>query len=94
MKSVLKGRTMIWGVKKTLHQQVIVPIVTFGAETWGLRETERRRLNVFEMKCLIPMVGVSRWYRITNEEIRKRAGIKKTRAEKVDKKVLRWFGHL
>ena len=28
VRSVLKGRTMRWGVKKTLYQQVIVPTVT------------------------------------------------------------------
>ena len=36
--SVLKGRTMRCGVKNTLYQQVIVPTVTYGTETWGLRE--------------------------------------------------------
>ena len=49
--------------------------------TWGLREAGRRRLNVFEMKCLRPMVGVTRWDRIMNEEIRRRAGIDETLAE-------------
>ena len=78
VRSVLKGRTISWWVKKTLYQQVIVPTVTYGAETWGLREAEKNRLNVFEMKCLRPMVGVTRWDRIMNEEIRRRAGIEET----------------
>ena len=30
------------------------------------------------------------WY----NEIRRRAGIEETRAEKVDRRVLRWFGHV
>ena len=77
-----------------MYQQVLVPTVTYGAETWGLRELERRLLNVFEMKCLRPMVGVARWDRIWNEEIRRRAGIKETHAEEVDRRVLRWFGHV
>ena len=58
VRDVLKGRTMSWRIKKTLYQQVKVPTVTYGAETWGLREAERRLLNVFQMKCLRPMVGV------------------------------------
>ena len=33
VRSVLKGRTMIWAVKKTLYQHVIVPTVAYGAET-------------------------------------------------------------
>ena len=77
---------MSWGVKKILYQQVIVPTVTFGAETWGLREAERRRLNEFEMKCLRPMVGVTIWDRIRNEEIQKRKGIEETLAEKVSRR--------
>ena len=54
----------------------------------GLKEAERGRLNVFEMKCLRPMVGVTRWDRIRNEEIQRRAGIEETLAEKVDRRVL------
>ena len=72
VRSVLKSKTMSWGVKKTLYQQVIVPMVTYGAETWRLREAERRRLNVFEMKCLRPIVGVKSWDRIRDQEIRRR----------------------
>ena len=82
----MKGRTMSWGVKKILYQQVIV---TYGAETWSLREAERRRLNVFEMKCLRSMVGVTRWDRLRNEEIGRRADIEESLAEKVDRRVLR-----
>ena len=85
---------MSWRIKKTLYQKVIVPTVAFGAETWALREADRRCLNVFEMKCLRPMVGVTRWDRIRNEEIQRKAGMEETVAEKVDRRVLRWFGHV
>ena len=64
-----------------MYRQVIVTTVTYGAETWSLKEAERRRLNVFEIKHLRPMVGVSRWDRIWNEEIRSRAGIEETLVE-------------
>ena len=76
VRSVLNGRAMTWGVKKTLYHQVLVPSVTYGAETLGLRQAEWRRLNVFEMKCLTPMVVVTRWDRIRNVEIRRRGGYK------------------
>ena len=45
-------------------------------------------MNVFEMKCLRPIVRVTRWDRIRNNKIRRRTGIKKTIAENVDRKVL------
>ena len=59
-----------------------------------MREAERRRLNVFEMEYLRPMVRVTRWDRIWNEEIRRKVGIEETLAEKVDRRVLRWLGHV
>ena len=52
-----------------------VPMETSGDETWGLRQAERRRLNAFEMKCMRPMVEVTRWDTIRNEEIRRRTDI-------------------
>ena len=39
--------------------------------------TERRKVNVLEMKFLRSLVGVSRMYRVTNEEVRRRAGIER-----------------
>ena len=44
-------------------------------------------MNVFEMKCLRSMVGVTRWDRVRNTEIRRRAGIKETLTDKVDRRV-------
>ena len=82
------------GIKKTLYQQVKVSRVTYGAETWGLREEERCCLKVFEMKRLRPLVGVKRLDRVWNDEIRRRARIEETLSEKVDKRVLRWFEHV
>ena len=39
-------------------------------------------------------MGITRWDRIRNVDIPKRAGIEETFAEKVDRRVLRWFGHV
>ena len=57
VKSLLKGKGMSLRVKKTLSLQIIINMATYGAETWG---SKRRCLNVFEMKCLETMVGVTR----------------------------------
>ena len=45
--------------------------MTYGSELWVTKVSERRKLNVFEMKCLSSMAVVSRLDRIRNEEIRK-----------------------
>ena len=59
-----------------------------------MKSAERRKVNVFEMKCLRSLVGVSRMDRISNEEVRRRAGIEKELANRADKREFRWFGHV
>ena len=54
-----------------------------------MRSTERREINVLEMKCMNSLVGVSQMDRVRNE-----AGIERKLASRKDQKVLRWFGHL
>ena len=34
-------------------------------QSWGVKVTERQKLNLFEMKCLRSMTGVSRLDRVT-----------------------------
>ena len=75
--------------KKCLYEGVIVPTVLYGAETWGMRSAERRKVNLLEMKCLRSLVGVSRTDRIGNEEVRRRAGIERELASREDQRVLR-----
>ena len=80
--------------KKCLYEGVIVPTALYGAEAWGMRSSERRKVNVLEMKWLRSLVGVLRMDRIRNEEVCRRAGIEMKLASKADQRVLRWFGNM
>ena len=91
---VIKSRGLGMDVKRALYEKVIVPTVTYGSELWGMKESERQKLNVFEMRCLRSMCGVTRWDRLRNTQVRDRTGVNKELAERVDKNVLRWFGHV
>ena len=55
-----------------------------------MRSAERMK-NVLEMKCLRSLVGVSRMDIVSNEEVRRRAGIERE-ASRADQRVLRLFG--
>ena len=46
------------------------------------------------MKCLRPMVRCTRRDRVKNEENRRKAGMEETLAEKVNRRVLQWFGQV
>ena len=94
MKGVMNCRGLGMNVKKVLYEKVIVPTVTYGSECWGMKVSERQKLNVFEMRCLRSMAGVSRMDRVRNEVVRQRTGVEVELATRVDMNVLRWFGHV
>ena len=48
LKSVLSNRGLEIKAKKCLNEGVIVPTVLYGAEAWGMRSAERRKVNVLE----------------------------------------------
>ena len=45
---------------KCLYEAASIPTALYGAEAWGMRGGERRKVTVLEMKCLRNSVGVSR----------------------------------
>ena len=59
-----------------------------------MRSAEKKKVNVLEMKCLRSLVGVPRLDRVKNEKVRRRAGIEKELASRIDQSVVRWFGHV
>ena len=59
-----------------------------------MKVTEIRKLNVFEMKCLRSMTGVSQLDRVRNEVVRARTGVRRDLVARLDMNVLRWFGHV
>ena len=92
LKGVMKNRELGMNVKKALYEKMVVPNVMYGLESWGMKVTERQKLNVFEMKCLRSMTGVSRLDSVRNEVVRARKGVRRELAARVDMNVLRWFG--
>ena len=81
-------------LRKFFYEKVIVPTVMYGSESWAMKVMERQKLNVFEMKCLRSMTGVSRLDEVRNEVVRARMGVRRELAARVDMNVLRWFGHV
>ena len=94
-------RTTVWNrrdisikLKSRLYNALILPIAIYASETWTLKNEDVRRLLVFEMRCLRAILGISRKERKTNEFVRKALGIKQTISEIIQRKRLKWFGHV
>ena len=94
LKGVMKNRGLGMNVKKFLYETVVVLTVMCGSQSWGMKVTERQKLNVFEMKCLRRMTGVSQLDRVRNEVVRARTGVRRELEARVDMNVLRWFGQV
>ena len=45
--------------KKCLNEVIIVPMALCGAKAWGMKSSERRKVNVLDMKCLRNLVRMS-----------------------------------
>ena len=89
LKSVLNNSGLGINEKKCLYEGVIIPTAFYGADAWGMRSAERRKVKVLEMKCLKNLVVVSRMDRVKKEERRGRAGIERELASRADQSVLR-----
>ena len=76
LKGVMKNRGLGMNVKKVLYEKVVVPTVMYGSESWGMKITERQKLNVFEMKCLRSMD------RVRNEVVTAGTGVRRELAVK------------
>ena len=92
LEGVMKNRGLGMNVK-VLYKEVVVPTAMY-VSVMGYERTERQTINVFEMKCLRSMTGVSQLDRVRNEVMRARTGVRRELAARVDMNVLRWFGHV
>ena len=75
VKKLLKNGGLGMEAKVMLYEGVVVPTALYGAEPWGLREAERRKLDIFDMGYLRSMCGLSLWNGVRNEEVRRRAQV-------------------
>ena len=60
---MLSNRELGIKAKKCPYEGLIVPTALYGVEGWGMGSSERTKVNVLEMKCL---VGVSRMDSVRN----------------------------
>ena len=81
-------------VKRELYERIVGPTIIYGSESWGMKVKERDKLNVAEMECLRIMCGVTGKDRVRNEVVRERVGVPVKMSKRVDRNVLKWFGHV
>jgi len=98
---VLGGLRDIWKrgrltreVKKKMFEGCCVPVVMYGSEVWRLNARKRKKVEVFEMKGLRAVCGVSRRDRVRNVRIKEQCAWGRGMIERAEQSMLRWFGHV
>jgi len=89
MKKVYESRDLSREAKVTVFEAVAVPTLTYGCESWVLKEREKSRLQATEMRVLRKIAGVTRMDRIRNETVRERLGVESV-LEKVERRRECW----
>lgn len=80
--------------KKRIGQVLVETVLCYGSEIWTMREDDKRKVRAVEMDYLRRSSRVSRRERITNDEIRNRMAAIETVTQRIEKRSLKWFGHL
>ncbi|KAL0879221.1 hypothetical protein ABMA27_003004 [Loxostege sticticalis] len=94
LQKVWKNRNITKATKTRLVRSLIFPVFLYAAETWTLREIEKRRIDALEMWCWRRMLGISWTEFRTNESILKELGIKQRLSSVVQARILTFFGHV
>ena len=79
--------------KLRIYNAVVVSTLLYGSETWATTNSEERRLDVFDNRCLCRIVGIKWFHRLRNTTVRERTG--QTPVSLLLKTGrLKWFGHV
>ena len=81
-------------LKIRLYNALIIPIATYASETWTILRDDERRLNVFEMRCLRSILGITLRDHIRNDDIKQELNIEKNIIDIIRTKRMKWFGHV
>ena len=81
-------------LKGRLHDSVVRPGLSYGAQSWTMYKAYESKLNVADMKMLRMAVGVTKRDRIRSTRIRKSLHVKNTIIEKIENDRLNWYCHI
>lgn len=80
-------------LKTKVYNQCVLPILTYGAETWPLTKEITYKIKVAQRAMERAMLGISLVDRIPNVEIRRRTNVEDV-GRRITKLKWRWAGHL
>ena len=89
-----KDRSVGNALKRRVMEAMVWSVALYGSEAWTLKAADRRRLTAFEMMTYRRMMQVDWREHRTNASILAELRPKQRLLERVQKRKLRYFGHL
>ena len=92
--SIFKSRDITLPTKVHLVKAMVFPVVMYGYESWTMKKSEHRRIDVFELWCWRRLLRVPWTARISNQSILKEISPGCSLEGLMLKLKLQYFGHL
>ena len=92
--SILKSRDITVPTKGHLVKAMVLPVVTYGCESWTMKKAECRRIDAFELCCGRRLLRVPWTARRSNQSILKETSPGCSLEGLMLKLKLQYFGHL
>ena len=92
--SIFKSRDITFPTKVCLVKATVFPAVTYGCESWTIKEAERRRIDAFELWCWRRLLRVHWTARSSNQSVLKEISPEYSLEGLMLKLKLQYFGHL
>ena len=61
--------------KVNVYKACVISTLLYGSESWTMRAHQEKRLNVFHMRCLRHILGITWQDKVTNKVVLEKAGI-------------------
>ena len=88
------AKTKNIGVKIQLYEKIEASNGDIGTKTSGIRMKHRQKFDIMEVKCPLSMREVTIMNNVRNEKLWRRVCVRIEMTDRVDRKVLKWFGHV
>ena len=98
LKPIWRDNNISLGSKVKLMRSLVISIFLYACESWTLTAELEKRMQAFEMRCYRRLLNISYKDHVTNEEVRRKIqaaiGEYDELLTLVNKRKLRWFGHV
>ena len=94
MSKILTSKRLKLKTKLKILNCYIFSIFTYGSEAWTLSKVLENKIEATEMWCLRRLSNILWKDKVSNEEVLRRLGTKRTLLDKIKKRKCRYYGHI